>query len=87
MSLQLTYQSRKDLIASNLTSQGVTASGSEGLTRLANKILDIDTPTVLYNDDSTTDNSSNYNLSNATLTYDSTNQCYLIYQNTTSNRK
>lgn len=43
MSLQDTYQSRKNLLASNLTSMGVTASGTEGLTALINKVLDIPT--------------------------------------------
>lgn len=41
MSLQDTYQSRKNLLASNLTAQGVTASGSEGLTSLIDKVTDI----------------------------------------------
>lgn len=41
MSLKDTYQSRKNLLASNLTAQGVTASGTEGLTSLINKVLDI----------------------------------------------
>ena len=39
MSLLTTYQSCKELIASNLTTQGVEASAEEGLTTLANKIL------------------------------------------------
>ena len=43
MSLQETYQSKKNLIAYNLTQKGVQASGTEGLTSLANKILDIQT--------------------------------------------
>lgn len=46
MSLQDTYQSRKNLLASNLTSMGVTASGTEGLTTLANKISNI--PLIKY---------------------------------------
>lgn len=41
MSLRETYQSRKNLLAANLTQQGVTASGSEGLTTLINKVLEI----------------------------------------------
>lgn len=41
MSLQSTYQSVKNIIASNLTTKGVSANGSEGLTTLANKINDI----------------------------------------------
>ena len=41
MSLQETYQAKKNLIAYNLTQKGVQASGAEGLTSLANKILDI----------------------------------------------
>lgn len=36
-----TYLSRKQLIATNLTRKGVTASSSEGLTTLAGKILQI----------------------------------------------
>ena len=50
MSLTETYQSRKNLLAANLTQQGVTASGNEGLTTLINKVLDIShtsTPTTL----------------------------------------
>ena len=41
MSLISTYQSRKTLLAQKLTDKGVTASGSEGLTTLINKIDDI----------------------------------------------
>lgn len=37
-----TYLSRKQLIATNLTRKGVTASSSDGLTTLANKILQIE---------------------------------------------
>lgn len=50
MSLRETYQSRKNLLAANLTRQGVSASGDEGLTTLINKVLDIShtsTPTTL----------------------------------------
>lgn len=43
MSLKDTYQSRKNLLAQNLTAMGVTASGTEGLTTLINKVLDIPT--------------------------------------------
>ena len=43
MSLASTYLSRKELIADNLQSMGVVdASGDDGLTTLANKILDIE---------------------------------------------
>lgn len=42
MTFAQTYLSRKALIASNLTQKGVTATSSEGLTTLANKILDIE---------------------------------------------
>lgn len=41
MSLQETYQSRKELIAENLMEKGISADATEGLTTLANKILDI----------------------------------------------
>ena len=43
MSLSSTYQSRKNLLAQNLTTMGVTASGTEGLTTLIDKVLDIPT--------------------------------------------
>lgn len=43
MSLRETYQSRKNLLATNLRQKGVTASGTEGLTTLINKVLDINT--------------------------------------------
>lgn len=46
MSLQDTYQSRKNLLASNLTSMGVTASGTEGLTNLIEKINSIPTISI-----------------------------------------
>ena len=42
MSLQSTYNSVKGVIADNLVSMGVNASQSDGLTTLANKILDIE---------------------------------------------
>lgn len=41
MSLSSTYLSVKELLANNLTSKGVNANKNEGLTTLANKILDI----------------------------------------------
>ena len=41
MSLASTYQSLKNSLASKLTSKGVTASGTEGLTTLIGKIDDI----------------------------------------------
>lgn len=43
MSLQETYQSCKNLIATNLNEKGVPANGNMGLTTLANKILEITT--------------------------------------------
>lgn len=43
MTLLETYQSCKELIAENLQQKGVQADSSEGLTTLANKILDINT--------------------------------------------
>lgn len=42
MSLIETYQSCKQLIADNLTEKGVEADATDGLTTLANKILDIE---------------------------------------------
>lgn len=42
MTFAQTYLSRKNLIATNLTQKGVSAQGSEGLTTLANKILQIE---------------------------------------------
>lgn len=50
MSLRETYQSRKDLLASNLASQGVTGyTGSDGLSTLINAVLEISpAPTPNY---------------------------------------
>ena len=42
MTFSQTYLSRKNLIATNLTAKGVSAQGTEGLTTLANKILQIE---------------------------------------------
>lgn len=42
MTFSQTYLSRKNLIATNLTRKGVSAQQSEGLTTLANKILQIE---------------------------------------------
>ena len=42
MTLLETYQSRKQLIADNLMAKGVEASADDGLTTLANKILDLE---------------------------------------------
>lgn len=79
-----------ETLASNITSKGVSASASDGLTTLANKVLQIsgDTPTpstTLFEDKCDSSSGlSNYGSSvlvrgsNATcnLSYDSTNNCY-----------
>lgn len=54
-----------ETLATNITSKGVSASASDGLTTLANKVLQIsgDTPTpstVLFEDDCSTDKTSQY---------------------------
>lgn len=46
MSLSSTYLSVKELLANNLTTKGVSASTSEGLTTLSNKVLSIPTNTT-----------------------------------------
>ena len=78
-----------ETLASNITSKGVSASASDGLTTLANKVLQIsgDTPTpstVIYEDDCSADNTSDYgssislrNSGTSTLAYDS-NEYYTI---------
>lgn len=80
-----------ETLASNITQKGVTASASDGLTTLANKVLQISgdtptpTPTVLFEDDcSSSSGLSNYGSSVAvrgssstmTMTYDSTENAY-----------
>lgn len=55
MSLSSTYLSVKELLANNLTSKGVNANKNEGLTTLANKVLDIsDSSNLNYEQDSKT---------------------------------
>lgn len=49
MSLQETYNSVKSLIADNLTEKGVEANTTDGLTTLANKILDIEGTSTAQN--------------------------------------
>ena len=72
-----------ETMATNITSKGVSASASDGLTTLAGKILQIsgDTPTpstVIYEDDCSVDNTSDYgssialrNSGTSTLAYNS----------------
>lgn len=81
-----------ETLATNITAKGVSASASDGLTTLANKVLQISGggggTTVLIDDDcSTTPSSSDYGTSKrmtdgqastCQLTYDSTNQCYKL---------
>ena len=82
-----------ETMAANITTKGVSASASDGLTTLAGKILQISGgggggTTVLIDDDcSTTPSSSDYGTSKrmtdgqastCQLTYDSTNQCYKL---------
>ena len=81
-----------ETLASNITSKGVSASASDGLTTLANKVLQIsgDTPTpstVIYEDDCSVDNTSDYGSSislrnggSSTLAYNS-NGYYTITNN------
>lgn len=52
-----------ETLASNITSKGVSASASDGLTTLANKVLQITGgggSTVLFEDDCSVDNTSDY---------------------------
>lgn len=64
-----------ETLASNITSKGVSASASDGLTTLANKVLQITGgggSTVLFEDDCSTDRSNEYTTQgNQTITYDS----------------
>lgn len=82
-----------ETLASNITAKGVTASASDGLTTLANKVLQISgdtpTPTVLFEDDCSVDNTSDYgssislrNSGTSTLAYN--NNGYYIITNTKS---
>lgn len=68
MSLMSELEDLGELMATNLTSKGVTASANDGLTTLANKVLQISgdtpTPTVLFYDDCSTDRSSEYSAVN-----------------------
>ena len=79
-----------ETLATNITTKGVSASASDGLTTLAGKILQISgdtptpTPTVLFEDDCTTDKTNQYSTNvrigsttnNATLTFDNTETAY-----------
>ena len=78
-----------ETLATNITAKGVSASASDGLTTLANKVLQIsgDTPTpstVLFEDDCTSDKTSQYSTNVrigsttnvATLTFDNTETAY-----------
>lgn len=80
-----------ETLATNITAKGVSASASDGLTTLANKVLQIsgDTPTpstVLFEDDCSVDNTSDYGSSiplrngSSTLAYNS-NGYYTITNN------
>ena len=72
-----------ETLATNITAKGVSASASDGLTTLANKVLQISgdtptpTPTVLFEDDCSVDNTSDYGSSiplrngSSTLAYNS----------------
>ena len=84
-----------ETLATNITAKGVSASASDGLTTLANKVLQIsgDTPTpatVIYEDDCSVDNTSDYgssislrNSGSSTLAYNS-NGYYTITKNGSS---
>lgn len=81
-----------ETLATNITAKGVSASASDGLTTLAGKILQISgdtptpTPTVLFEDDCSVDNTSDYGSSialrngSSTLAYNS-NEYYTITNN------
>lgn len=82
-----------ETLASNITQKGVQASASDGLTTLANKVLQISgdtptpTPTVLFEDDCSVDNTSDYgssislrNSGTSTLAYNS-GEYYTITNN------
>ena len=80
-----------ETMAANITTKGVSASASDGLTTLAGKILQIsgDTPTpstVLFEDDCSVDNTSDYGSSiplrngSSTLAYNS-GEYYTITNN------
>ena len=70
MSLMSELEDLGELMATNITTKGVSASASDGLTTLAGKILQISgdtptpTPTVLFEDDCSTDRSSEYSAVN-----------------------
>lgn len=51
MSLASTYQACKDLLASKLNAKGITASGSEGLTTLINKVGNLSADGLLLRGD------------------------------------
>ena len=80
-----------ETMATNIAAKGVSASASDGLTTLAGKILQIsgDTPTpstVIYEDDCSVDNTSDYgssislrNSGSSTLAYNS-NEYYTIIE-------
>ena len=92
MSLFSELEDLGELMATNITSKGVSASASDGLTTLANKILQISgdtptppTPTVLFEDACNSSSGlSDYGSSVAvrgssstmTMTYDSTENAY-----------
>lgn len=62
MSLKSTYQSRKNLLAQNLTTMGVTSSGTEGLTTLIDKVLDVPQQGLIIHEDTNTYTTSPSNL-------------------------
>ena len=90
MSLMSELEDLGELMATNITTKGVSASASDGLTTLAGKILQISgdtptpTPTTLFEDDCTTDKTNQYSTNvrigsttnNATLTFDNTETAY-----------
>ena len=86
-SLNTALETLGETMASNLVTKGVTgASASDGLTTLAGKILQVPSggSKYSYEDDCSTDKTSDYTKTSATLTYDSTNNCYNI-QNSSNN--
>ena len=90
MSLQSTYTSRKQLLASNLATQGVTGySSNDGLTTLINAVLDIQTgggsSDIIYKDTAEYDQSEYYQVTGAltstslSINWDKQTDYYEVY--------
>ena len=80
------YDSDKALIRTNLATMGVSSQSSDSLTTLAGKILQVPSGGgAIFEDDCSTDKTTDYVVNNVTLTYDSTENAYKIHQNSTNN--